>query len=551
MYADCNAADRMEKWRASGGTLNNNRNIGCGINTLTFLGVFDRATGQRMVTALASDPASTGTSFLDIMRYVTRHAGLAQRGERINELAGYINTTVLLREFISWIDAALPINACTIIKTNRDLAGELPGHSFVISKDSAGTMYVVDPQTMHVHKLASRDDTLSLFKFVDRNQFLTASVIVYLPGAESSYSAQPPVNGPRRRVRAPLKARSGPDIRENPVVPRLAVPDKDIQALAKKGEDVDQGKSPTGPPLVLETMATLSDLNDDRLLVLKHMPDARLMSRQLVSPIAPVLTVPFSAKQADEWVQEPCTSDTACVNHAMSILRVLPREQYRELVRVQNETATGVGSREIDNILHRVLPRRVKYTQSQTFAVPNAEAWKDVFERIPIGEGTIGKLYRNSAMGHVVVLAHMLPGSAQIPAGPVLLDGSTRKWYQINQLEAFMTDGDFLPEVGLIMHPPRFEYRGTKRKRNVLPTKKGPSSKSRSARSKSKSKSRSPSRKRQRTAPLQMPVPGAFHVGATKRVSKTTAARRQRAIATRRRAHARNTRINYEPMEVE
>lgn len=561
-YTDCNALERMEKWRVSGGTLNNNRNIGCGINTLTFLGVFDRATGQRMVDALASDPATTGTSFLDIMRYVARHSDAQiPPGSVINELAGYIHTVDLLMDFATWVYDNLPMNACTIIKMNRDLAGEMPGHSFILTKDADGVLHAVDPQTMHVRVLKVWEDIEAFSRFVTRNQFLTASVIVYRAARLKPGAAAPLIvprgeqPARRRRVRVPPRTRTGA-VREDPPLPRIAVPDKDIRDLASAGSLRSKGvsvESQTGPPLVLDSMATLADLDADRLLVLKHMPDERLMVRRQYSPLAPILTVPFSAKQADDWIQELCTTDTACVNHAMSILRVLPREQYRELVRQQNETAAGMSSREIEGLLRQAAPR-VRFVQNQTFDVSTEADWRALFARIPVGEGTIGKLYRGgNAMGHVVVLANMLPGSDQIPAGPVLLDGTMRKWFQISHIATYLKEHKLLPVVGLVLHPPRIEYRGTKRKRRLIAK-----SKSRSrSKSKSKGSSRlSPPKKRRksksktslppRPAAFRLSKPVAFHVGAAV-VGNVKPATRKRKTRSRMAATRASTRRKQAP----
>ena len=49
---NCKSEDRFKAWKDSGGTLLGQKSIGCGINSLTFLGIFDQNIGNNLVTQI-------------------------------------------------------------------------------------------------------------------------------------------------------------------------------------------------------------------------------------------------------------------------------------------------------------------------------------------------------------------------------------------------------------------------------------------------------------------------------------------------------------------
>lgn len=60
---NCDDANRFNAWQATGGALLNNRNLGCGINSLTYLGIFTRRQGENLVNVVNA----RGTTFDEMM----------------------------------------------------------------------------------------------------------------------------------------------------------------------------------------------------------------------------------------------------------------------------------------------------------------------------------------------------------------------------------------------------------------------------------------------------------------------------------------------------
>ena len=65
---DCDPVSRLQHWKERGGTLKGNTRIGCGLNSLTFLGIFTYEQGEQLVEQVTNE----GTNFLEIMQYVAK-----------------------------------------------------------------------------------------------------------------------------------------------------------------------------------------------------------------------------------------------------------------------------------------------------------------------------------------------------------------------------------------------------------------------------------------------------------------------------------------------
>ena len=146
---NCNVEERFKQWMDEGGTLKGNKNLGCGINSLTFLGVFSREAGGNLVDVVNS----RGTTFEEMINYVYRNNN--------NQQVEYSYPITNVREvqfFINDILKRLPVNSCTVAKIMRysdnTSSHDAPlcngtrltsGHSIVFSNDR-GVLKAVDPQ---------------------------------------------------------------------------------------------------------------------------------------------------------------------------------------------------------------------------------------------------------------------------------------------------------------------------------------------------------------------------------------------------------------------
>lgn len=150
---DCNPVSRFAAWRADGGTLLGLKNLGCGINALTFLGVLTREEGERLVPLVNS----RGTTLLEMMSFVFRGSSVPQFERYFS-----IRTREEVATFLVTLNNLLINNECTIAKLMRypestALGAEptctidgtpfklTPGHSIVFSKNESGSLLWLDP----------------------------------------------------------------------------------------------------------------------------------------------------------------------------------------------------------------------------------------------------------------------------------------------------------------------------------------------------------------------------------------------------------------------
>jgi hypothetical protein len=152
---NCNGEDRMKKWTSEGGTLDNDKSIGCGINSLTFLGIFSRKDGERYVREVLDK--SRGTSFIEMMQLVST---FNKNKIAYQEIIFYVHTDDLITKFLDNVTLLLPDNSCTVAKLTRDKDPRIrppqcrrftEGHSLVFSKEN-GVLYTIDPQQMTIRK---------------------------------------------------------------------------------------------------------------------------------------------------------------------------------------------------------------------------------------------------------------------------------------------------------------------------------------------------------------------------------------------------------------
>jgi len=147
---DCNDEQRFDDWQREGGALLNNRNLGCGINSLTYLGVFTRQQGNALVNVVNA----RGSTFNELMDYVFNNNG------RNPQFMFHFNVDTLdnVINFINILTQLLCENCCTIVKfmrypddtphENAPLCGGeylTSGHTIIFSKNN-NVLWAIDPQ---------------------------------------------------------------------------------------------------------------------------------------------------------------------------------------------------------------------------------------------------------------------------------------------------------------------------------------------------------------------------------------------------------------------
>ena len=140
VLTNCDDETRFQQWKDAGGALLGNKNIGCGINSLTYLGVFTRQEGAQLVPLLNA----RGTTFDEMMNYVYSRNQVPQIKIQFN-----IDTLLGVQYFINALTDLLCEGCCTIVKLMRqpdDETAQTPaGHTIVFSKNG-GVLYATDPQ---------------------------------------------------------------------------------------------------------------------------------------------------------------------------------------------------------------------------------------------------------------------------------------------------------------------------------------------------------------------------------------------------------------------
>lgn len=146
---NCGGEERFKAWKKSGEALLGNRNLGCGLNALTYLGIFTRRQGEQLVSVVNN----RGTSFQDMMNFVFNGNGGTPQYERPIP----IRTIEEVREFIRIIKRELCDNCCTVAKLMRYDDNDsnppscngttyTPGHSIVFSIENGDELWAIDPQ---------------------------------------------------------------------------------------------------------------------------------------------------------------------------------------------------------------------------------------------------------------------------------------------------------------------------------------------------------------------------------------------------------------------
>lgn len=207
---NCDAEQKLERWKETGSLGLGEKRIGCGINALTFLNYLTRPIGELIIADLKRQVEcgiNYGTSSQEIINFISRSSGISIT--RIKQKKYPITNVNEVQTFINVILDILPFNCCTIVKLLRypdnpprpelldprcPNAG--PGHTVIFSNIN-GKLTIVDPQLVKIYPNINAEDT---FNKSWNNQcyreanvmFLTMEFNIPKPLSSASMPANPP-----------------------------------------------------------------------------------------------------------------------------------------------------------------------------------------------------------------------------------------------------------------------------------------------------------------------------------------------------------------------
>jgi hypothetical protein len=485
-FNQCDAKAKFADWLRSGGTLLKNPNIGCGINTLTMLGVFSRKYGEEMVRGLASDPQRRGTTFFQIMQYVFHRNG---RNHPMNELTGYIDTPSRLNHFFQWLYLKMGVDTCIIVKFNRELQPDVLGHTVLVHKDETGSMTIYDPQAEREIPLTV-DSTPLFNSWITQNNFSTASVILYRDtdiDPDKMDAVSPAANNSkttRRYLRVPLyrrNSRKNPETTSRykklkPLSPSEPIKVDQIEPipfhnLSKKDQNLlDQYfHSPTEAPLIIPDFSerTLDSLAQDNVIFMTLPGNSNVVRRRYLIPSPPV-SFPIDDNALANWEQQVCTTNQGCTEHALSILKIIPDDIYAEMIRWQNIMATGSDPNKLVDLLRQKI-RSHSYIRAARMAGGTKDNIEYAFKYIPLNHGTpvmitfanlqmMDPNTRPKAIGHTVIFAKNATNT------PVIYDGTLRIRYTgMDEIMHYLQNQNLLGHLFIPVYQSMIIHRGTKR----------------------------------------------------------------------------------------
>lgn len=186
VFTNCNAKEKMNynktkiefknkqnkivEWKP----LTDKTSIGCGINSLTFLGVFTRELGIKLVNNINF----TGTSFIEMMYYLKE---ISDKPTNLKEYVTDVTTVEKLTDFLNTLFSEMPENTCVIAKLNR--GQDILGHSVIFSKqkeEGVNTLYTIDPQLGSIKKRDPLTSDIKIFNAWNKDpqhKFISVSLI--------------------------------------------------------------------------------------------------------------------------------------------------------------------------------------------------------------------------------------------------------------------------------------------------------------------------------------------------------------------------------------
>lgn len=167
VFSNCFGNSRLNEWNNSGGTLLGNKSIGCGINTLCFLGIFTKELGEHLVRNILPN----GTTFLEMIYYLNELNGSTTI---YTEHVYNITTVNDITNILNLIYQTMPDNSCTIVKLNRST--NMLGHTLVFSKEN-NILYTIDPQAMKKWKRTDESSDLNIFTAWNAESYISLSLV--------------------------------------------------------------------------------------------------------------------------------------------------------------------------------------------------------------------------------------------------------------------------------------------------------------------------------------------------------------------------------------
>jgi hypothetical protein len=187
---NCDSLERFEKWKNACkneglaqyrhpktkellqlGFVNNEYELGCAINSLTFLEIFTRQKGKNMVKNLTEK-----TSFDQIIKYVSKHNLSKKYTEFTLPLNSAYDVTIFLNLLTSLLElSGSGSNNCTVVKLNRLIGG----HTVIYSIENH-ILYFIDPMIGQIKpRLPNTDDKIfNAWKNNPGGAYISASIML-------------------------------------------------------------------------------------------------------------------------------------------------------------------------------------------------------------------------------------------------------------------------------------------------------------------------------------------------------------------------------------
>lgn len=177
VFEDCFACDRQKKW-LDAAEMKSSKGMGCSINSMRFMNLFDETEQQRLVDAANGYV----TPFSRVIEYTKKHTGA---GRNIVEKRFDVTTLAATRALFANLQNWMPANSCTIFRYSNssriDERGVTFGHTVVLNKDADGILHVVDP----VQNKMVRHNSDKLFRNMNAHTYDHISLMfeTAVPGA--------------------------------------------------------------------------------------------------------------------------------------------------------------------------------------------------------------------------------------------------------------------------------------------------------------------------------------------------------------------------------
>lgn len=179
-----------------------------------------------------------------------------------------------------------------------------------------------------------------------------------------------------------------------------------------------------------------------------------------------LLTIQLTPGQMWLWGKnvEACTTNRSCADHALAFLKLLPENEYRDVVKLRN-TKVDARGRTPEEILNLVNARAFRTFEMLPVHLQTDADMIELFSYIPRLSATLVMMWRDADLGHVVVFTNDADGEHLIydPTTNLVITG-------IKNINRFIKAYELNRHALVCGVRPSVETRGEKRTRSPTPT---------------------------------------------------------------------------------